>query len=239
MVKTIAALAVLLGISLVPASAARKHTKTDTNKAAQEASIEAPKLTPPNAIDPDASSQDGGELVVQLDMPSNLSASPATNEKPVDVSNTVDKVVEQPQDEISADSSDQQLSPKERARAQRRTRLVREALSYRGTPYVWGGEGRYGFDCSGFTQCLYAKRGIKLPHSARMQYDLGTPVAKADLHDGDLVFFNTRGPITHVGMYIGNGQFVHAANPRRGVVVSAITDSYYSSRFAGARRYTK
>ena len=130
-------------------------------------------------------------------------------------------------------------SSKEKAQANRRTQLARKALSFRGTRYVWGGDGRTGFDCSGFTQYLYAERGIKLPHSAKMQFALGTPVSRAELQPGDLVFFNTRGPLTHVGMYIGDGKFIHAANPRRGVVVSRLDSPFYSRCYAGARRYTK
>jgi cell wall-associated NlpC family hydrolase len=129
-------------------------------------------------------------------------------------------------------------SPTEQARADRRSRLTREALTFRGTAYVWGGASRMGFDCSGFTQYLYAQRGVKLPHSAKLQFKMGKPIQKSDLREGDLVFFNTRGPITHVGMYIGDGNFVHAANPRRGVVVTALNSPYYLHRFAGARRYS-
>lgn len=128
------------------------------------------------------------------------------------------------------------LTPAQRSRA---ARVARDAMNYRGARYVWGGDGRRGvFDCSGFTQYLYAKKGIRLPHSAKMQYQMGSRVGLQELAEGDLVFFNTRGPISHVGMYIGGGQFIHAANPRRGVVTSSMNNSYYAKRFAGARRLT-
>ena len=156
-------------------------------------------------------------------------------------------IPEQPQETRPADEPERKkapaqapaLTPKQKAQAERRARLAREALSFRGAPYVWGGDGRSGFDCSGFTQYLYGRRGIELPHSARMQFDLGAPVERSELREGDLVFFNTRGPISHVGMYIGSGKFVHAANPRRGVTVSPLDSPYYTKRYAGARRYTK
>lgn len=124
------------------------------------------------------------------------------------------------------------------AQLSRANRIANDALNYRGAPYVWGGNGRGGvFDCSGFTQYLYARRGVKLPHSAKMQYAMGHPVGRDELQSGDLIFFNTeRGPLTHVGMYLGNGKFIHAANPRRGVTTSRIQEAYYAKRFAGARR---
>jgi cell wall-associated NlpC family hydrolase len=82
-----------------------------------------------------------------------------------------------------------------------------------------------------------AKKGVKLPHSAKQQYQMGKAVEKSDLQEGDLIFFNTRGPITHVGMYLGNGVFVHAANPRAGVTVSSLNTAYYQKTYAGARRF--
>ena len=117
--------------------------------------------------------------------------------------------------------------------------LVSRAFSWLGTRYVWGGISTRGVDCSGLTRLLYMKEGIRLPHSAKLQFKLGQAVVRASLLPGDLVFFNTRGPISHVGMYIGNGKFIHAANPRRGVRVDSLSSAYFSKRFAGARRYKK
>ncbi|MDI6828372.1 MAG: C40 family peptidase [Armatimonadota bacterium] len=115
--------------------------------------------------------------------------------------------------------------------------LISRAFSYVGGRYKWGGTSRNGIDCSGLTRMLYLKEGIDLPHNAKLQFKLGKPVAKEDLLPGDLVFFNTRGPLTHVGIWIGNGQFIHAASRRRGVRVDYLSNPYYSKRFAGARRY--
>lgn len=121
----------------------------------------------------------------------------------------------------------------------RRQTLTRKALSCRGFPYRWGGSRlKSGVDCSGFTRYLYLKLGIQLPHSARLQFSKGTPVAVLEMMPGDLVFFNTKGPLTHVGMYIGDGRFVHASNPKRGINIDRLASRYYKPRFAGARRYT-
>jgi cell wall-associated NlpC family hydrolase len=86
---------------------------------------------------------------------------------------------------------------------------VDTALAQQGKPYVWGGAGPNSYDCSGLVQYAYAAAGIALPHSSRMQSTMGTPVAYSDLQPGDLVFFYS--PVSHVGMYIGNGQMVHAS----------------------------
>jgi cell wall-associated NlpC family hydrolase len=117
--------------------------------------------------------------------------------------------------------------------------LIREALRNRGTPYVWGGASRGGFDCSGFTMYLFRKeRGIKLPHSASAQARRGTPVRRNALQPGDLVFFSTyRRGISHVGVYMGENKFIHAANSRRDVRVDALT-GYWGRRYRGARRLT-
>ena len=115
--------------------------------------------------------------------------------------------------------------------------LVKRAISWLGTRYKWGGISKKGVDCSGLTRLLYMKEGISLPHSAKQQFKLGFAVNRVSLLPGDLVFFNTRGPITHVGMYIGNGEFIHAANPTRGVRIDSLGSVYYDKRYAGARRY--
>jgi cell wall-associated NlpC family hydrolase len=108
---------------------------------------------------------------------------------------------------------------------------VDTALAQQGDPYVWGGAGPDSFDCSGLTQYAYAAAGISLPHSSSMQSTLGTPVAYADLQPGDLVFFYT--PVSHVGMYIGNGQMVHAGTS--GDVVKVVELAYMPD-FNSARR---
>jgi cell wall-associated NlpC family hydrolase len=115
--------------------------------------------------------------------------------------------------------------------------IIDRATSWLGTRYRWGGSSKNGVDCSGFTRMVYKGEGIGLPHNARLQFKKGKPVARTAMIPGDLVFFNTRGPLSHVGIYIGHNKFVHAANPRRGVRVDSLDSSYYSRLFAGARRY--
>ncbi|AHF07230.1 hydrolase [Desulfitobacterium metallireducens DSM 15288] len=116
--------------------------------------------------------------------------------------------------------------------------LINHAMSLIGTPYVWGGTTQSGFDCSGFTQYVYRGSGISIPRTSYAQFASGTSVSRNNLSPGDLVFFNTDGPgASHVGIYIGGGSFVHAANPRRGVTTNSLNESYYASHYLGARRY--
>ncbi|AFM40703.1 cell wall-associated hydrolase, invasion-associated protein [Desulfosporosinus acidiphilus SJ4] len=116
--------------------------------------------------------------------------------------------------------------------------LVGRALSLEGTPYVFGGSSRSGFDCSGFTKYVYANSGISLPRTSYAQFASGNPVSKNDLRPGDLVFFTTyTSGASHVGIYMGGGRFIHASNPNSGIEVSSLSDSFYASRYLGARRY--
>ncbi|EHQ87710.1 C40 family peptidase [Desulfosporosinus youngiae] len=116
--------------------------------------------------------------------------------------------------------------------------LVNRALSLQGTSYVFGGTSQKGFDCSGFTKYVYASSGISLPRTSYAQFASGSAVSKNNLQSGDLVFFSTYAKgASHVGIYIGGGRFVHASNPSSGVKTSSLSDSFYSSRYLGARRY--
>jgi len=117
------------------------------------------------------------------------------------------------------------------------SKLVQTALACRGIRYSRGGTSRGGFDCSGFTRYVFAKYGVSLPHSSAAQARMGTPVPRSELRPGDLVFFQTnRRGISHVGIYIGDNRFVHAATHGRGVTVDSLHSSYYASRYRGARR---
>jgi cell wall-associated NlpC family hydrolase len=129
----------------------------------------------------------------------------------------------------------------EAARPAATTDVVRTAYSYRGTPYRWGGDSRGGFDCSGFTSFLYRHQGVGLPHSASAQFRMGRKVERGEMKPGDLVFFETvHKGISHVGMYVGNGRFVHASSRRSGGVrVDTLESGYYRERFRGARRFRK
>jgi cell wall-associated NlpC family hydrolase len=111
---------------------------------------------------------------------------------------------------------------------------VSTALAHVGDPYVWGAAGPDAFDCSGLTQYAYAAAGISLPHSSSLQSRMGTPVARADLQPGDLVFFYS--PVSHVAMYIGNGQMVHASTsgvPVKVVSVDSMPGYNSARRIAG------
>ncbi|MGY2066116.1 NlpC/P60 family protein [Blastococcus sp. SYSU DS0619] len=107
---------------------------------------------------------------------------------------------------------------------------VNTALAQVGDPYVWAAAGPNAFDCSGLVQYAYAAAGISVPHSSRMQSTMGTPVSRSALQPGDLVFFYS--PVSHVGIYIGNGQMVHAATSGVPVKVASIDSmgGYNSAR---------
>lgn len=118
--------------------------------------------------------------------------------------------------------------------------LVDDALSYRGAPYVYGGSGYDGIDCSGLTQQVLAHQGIRVPHRASLQAEMGLFVDRGALQAGDLIFFRDRHDpdfLSHVGIYLGGGKFVHASSSLRRVGVSSLDEAYYSSHFALARRF--
>jgi cell wall-associated NlpC family hydrolase len=111
------------------------------------------------------------------------------------------------------------------------------ALSLLDTAYAWGGRGpATGFDCSGLVaHVLREGGGLRVQGSAADLGRLSRPINQADLQPGDLVFFNTLGARhSHVGVYVGDGRFVHASNPRTGVRIDALSNRYYAQRFEGA-----
>jgi len=120
-----------------------------------------------------------------------------------------------------------------------RSTLMSRANSQRGTPYRYGTSGGGTFDCSGFTSAMYRKVGIRLPRTAAEQFGVGQHIAKTSLTKGDLVFFrNTAGRrgVSHVGIYSGNGMFIHASSRGNAVRIDTLSSGYYASHFAGGRR---
>ncbi len=121
-----------------------------------------------------------------------------------------------------------------------RNSIVRTAYNFLGVPYRWGGESvEEGFDCSGFTMTVYRLNGLDLPRSSRSQWRTGRSVGRSDLKKGNLLFFRTagNGKISHVGIYIGNGQFIHAPGRGKKVRKSSLNNRYYQSHYAGAKTY--
>jgi cell wall-associated NlpC family hydrolase len=115
--------------------------------------------------------------------------------------------------------------------------MISTALSYRGVRYRYGGMTSRGFDCSGFVAKVLQGQGMDMPHNAAALFGHGIPVAKENLRTGDLVFFHTtRRSISHVGIYLGEGNFIHASSGRGRVRTDTLLSGYYARRYVGARR---
>jgi cell wall-associated NlpC family hydrolase len=112
------------------------------------------------------------------------------------------------------------------------------AQQYVGSSYVWGGSSPAGFDCTGFVMWVFGQFNVALPHNEAGQLGSGQSVGADDLLPGDVVVFDNtyRSGLSHVGIYVGDGQFVHAVNESHGVMVNNLWDGYWGPRFVGASR---
>jgi cell wall-associated NlpC family hydrolase len=139
------------------------------------------------------------------------------------------------------------VSPEEYALARRaekgenylREELVRTARSFLGVPYLWGGaSAETGFDCSGLAMTVYQLNGFDLPRTSRDQFGVGSPVERSRLELGDLLFFAPEGDkVSHVGIYAGNGQFIHASGKGKQIRTDSLSAAYFSRTYLGARSY--
>ena len=121
-----------------------------------------------------------------------------------------------------------------------RNMLVSTAEGFLGIPYEWGGESaETGFDCSGLAMTIYKLNGLNLPRNSQAQFQAGTPVRREDLAPGDLVFFaiNGNSGVSHVGIYIGNGNFIHAPKKGDAIRQSSLRNGYFDACYVGARTY--
>ncbi len=123
-----------------------------------------------------------------------------------------------------------------------RDRIVRSAMGFLGAPYRWGGpSAETGFDCSGLTMTAYRLNGLALPRASGEQYAAGRHVSRDELREADLVFFATgrdQRP-SHVGLYLGQGRFVHAPGSGKVVRIDELSQGYYGQRFLGGRSYVE
>lgn len=129
-----------------------------------------------------------------------------------------------------------------RAGATVRDDIVDTAHDFVGLPYLWGSsELNAPLDCSGLVMAVYQLNGLNVPRTSAQQYDTGAPVGMEDLEKGDLVFFSTTssGRISHVGIYVGDGRFIHAPGRGKTICADSLSNAYYRDRFYGARSYLR
>lgn len=121
-----------------------------------------------------------------------------------------------------------------------REALVKTAQDFIGVRYLWGGtSSETGFDCSGLTMTVYQLNGLNLPRKSTRQFEVGSPVSSSKLQKGDLVFFAAKGKnkVSHVGVYIGDGEFIHASSRGKKIRVDSLSTASFSQRYRGGRTY--
>ncbi|NBJ69967.1 MULTISPECIES: NlpC/P60 family protein [Clostridia] len=164
-------------------------------------------------------------------------ASASTEEKvPNEIANetTKERPKEQPREKQAPAQSEPQEVKKATTAGMSGSTIVETARTQMGTPYVWGGTSPNGFDCSGFIQYVFQEEGITIPRTVSEIYNFSKPIAEPSV--GDLVFFETYKPgPSHMGIYVGNGSFIHAGESK-GVEVSKMSNTYWQERYIGATR---
>ncbi|MEJ2068392.1 MAG: C40 family peptidase, partial [Deltaproteobacteria bacterium] len=121
-----------------------------------------------------------------------------------------------------------------------RSEIVRTAKSFLNVPYRWGGTSpARGFDCSGFSMTVYHLNGLNMPRSSKAQWDVGAPIDRDQLSQGDLVFFATSGneEVSHVGIYLGENIMIHAPGWGKRIRIDSLEEKYYRRHFVGMRSY--